>query len=306
MRKAQIKDVRKGKVKKMEILMKRGRIKDLILIVIGTALMAVAINMIYDPMELVTGGVTGLAILIKHLTRYLMPDGFPIWATNIVFNVPLFLIAFKVLGIRCVSKTLFATASLTFFIYIIPGVPMMEGDYLLSALFGGIISGAGIGLVFLTMSTTGGTDMLGMLIQKVKPYYSVPQLILVIDGAIVLGGAVVFGIKSALYAIIAVVAVTKVSDGLLDGLKFAKSAYIVSDHYIQIADTIMVQLDRGVTGLHAQGMYSNSEKNVLFCVVSKKEMVTVLDIVYKIDPTAFVTINDVREVRGEGFIEYRQ
>jgi len=148
--------------------------------------------------------------------------------------------------------------------------------------------------------------MLGMLVHKKKPYYSVPQLLMVIDSAVVAAGAIIFGINKALYAIIAVYITAKVSDGLLAGLKFAKSAYIISDKYREIADEILVKLDRGVTGLSATGMYSGTGKNVLYCVVSKKEMVEVLDIVYKIDPSAFVTISDVREVMGEGFIEYKQ
>ncbi len=290
----------------MDILLKRSKVRDTLLILIGTFLMAVGVNMIYDPMELVTGGVTGIGIVIKHLTFDVVDGGIPVWITNILFNLPLFLVSFKVLGFKYVARTLFATVALTFFIYILPVTPVCEGDHLLSAVFGGIISGVGIGLVFLTKATTGGTDMLGMLVHKKKPYYSVPQLLMVIDSAVVAAGAIIFGINKALYAIIAVYITAKVSDGLLAGLKFAKSAYIISDKYREIADEILVKLDRGVTGLSATGMYSGTGKNVLYCVVSKKEMVEVLDIVYKIDPSAFVTISDVREVMGEGFIEYKQ
>lgn len=263
--------------------------------------MSVAINLIFDPMEMVTGGVTGIGVIVKHLTDGLIEGGLPIWVTNVAFNIPLFIVSFKVYGFRYISKTLLATASLTLFIAVLPVMPLFEADYLLSALFGGIISGLGIGLVFLTMSTTGGTDMLGMLIHKFKPYYSVPQLMLVIDGLIVATGAIVFGVNKTLYAVITVYVVTKVSDGMLEGLKFAKSAYIVSDRYREIAAAIMTEMDRGVTGLEAEGMYSGQTRKVLFCVVSRKEIVNILDIVYKIDPTAFVTINDVREVWGEGY-----
>lgn len=279
----------------------RSRIRDDILIIVGTFFMAVAINMIFDPLELVTGGVTGLGIVIKYLTGRLFEGGVPLWITNVAFNIPIFIISLKVFGFRYISKTLLATASLTLFIAILPSQLLIETDYILAVLFGGLLSGAGIGLVLLTMSTTGGTDMLAMLIHKAKPFVSVPQFMFVIDGLIVVAGAITFGITKALYSIIIVYLVSKVSDGMLEGLKFAKSAMIVSNRYHEISDEILVKLDRGVTGLEAEGMYSHNEKKVLFCVVSRKEIVEVLDIVYKIDPSAFVTINDVREVWGEGY-----
>lgn len=287
-----------------EFFLKRSRIRDDIFIIVGTLLMAIAINFIYDPLQLDTGGVTGLGIIVKYMTEGIISGGIPIWVTNIICNVPLFLISYKVFGFKYISKTVLATASLTIFLAILPSEALFETDYVLGAIFGGILSGIGIGMVLLTMATTGGTDMLAMLIHHKKAYYSVPQLLLVIDGLIVLIGAVAFGISKALYAVIAVYAVTKVSDTMLDGLKFAKCAYIVSEKYREIADEIMVELDRGVTGLEGEGMYSHSEKKMLFCVVSKKEIVKVLEVVYKHDPTAFVTINDVREVWGEGYGEF--
>jgi uncharacterized membrane-anchored protein YitT (DUF2179 family) len=111
---------------------------------------------------------------------------------------------------------------------------------------------------------------------------------------------------NALYATIAVFITAKVSDGILEGLKFAKMAYIISDDYLRIADAIMHQMDRGVTGINATGMYSSRDKKMLFCVVSKNEIVKIIEIAQKIDPKSFVIVSDVREVMGEGFIEYRQ
>ncbi len=285
---------------------KRSQLKDIILILVGTFLMAIAINFIYDPMEMITGGVTGLGIAIKYYSKDLVEGGIPIWVTNLLFNVPVFLISFKVFGFKYVSKTLFATLSLTFFLAVLPGWAIFESDYILSAVFGGLLSGIGIGLVLHTMSTTGGTDMLSMLVHHRRPYLTVPQIIFFIDGLIVLFGAVVFGLKAALYATIAVYITSKVSDSLLDGFKFAKCAYIISDRAREIADEILVKLDRGVTGLDGEGMFSHLDKKVLYCVVSRKEMVQVLDIVYQMDPTAFVTISDVREVWGEGYGEFKK
>ncbi|MBO7354429.1 MAG: YitT family protein [Lachnospiraceae bacterium] len=288
---------------------KRSTLRDYLLILTGTFLMGVAINFIYEPMELVTGGVTGLGIIIKHFTAGKIDiggDGIAVWITNLVFNIPVFLISLRVFGFRYIAKTLFATLALSGFLAVLPIFPLFESDYILSVIFGGLLSGAGIGLVLLTMATTGGTDMLGMLIRHKNPHLTVPQIIFVLDGLIVLTGAVVFGIKAALYATIAVYITSKVSDNLLDGLKFAKCAYIISDLADDIADEILVELDRGVTGLNGEGMFSHLDKKVLYCVVSRKEMVRVLDIVYKHDPTAFVTISDVREVWGEGYGELKR
>ena len=179
-------------------------------------------------------------------------------------------------------------------------------DLFLTALFGGLISGVGTGLVFLCQATTGGTDMLAALIQRKLPHYSIAQIMQVLDAIVVLVGASVFGITYALYALIAIFAVLKVSDGLIEGLKFSKAAIIISEKSGEIAQAIIHELDRGVTGLDARGMYSGAQKNVLFCVVSKKEIVQLKDLVVGHDSQAFVIVSDAREVLGEGFIEYRQ
>lgn len=291
---------------KMKRKLEKKDVRDYILIVAGTFIMASGIKMIYDPMEMVTGGVTGLAIVIKALTERFFEGGVPLWISNVLFNVPLFLTALLMKGKKFLGKTLFATVSLTIALYIVPEYTMFEGDYLLAALFGGVVGGVGIGMVFVTMATTGGTDLLCMLIHEKKKYYTVPQLMAVVDGMVVLCGVIAFGLNRAMYAIIAVYITSKVSDGILEGMKFAKLAYIISDRNDVIAAHILDDMERGVTSIPARGMYSNQEKKMLLCAVSKKEIVELYEIVHKIDPTAFVIVSDVREVMGEGFIEYRQ
>ena len=290
----------------MEILLKKTKLRDLLFMLIGSALMSVSINMVYDPMGMVTGGVTGLGIILKELTKDLIEGGIPVWMTNIVLNIPLFIAAFAVKGKKFIGKTLFTTLALTLFIYLIPVVNVFKDDYLLATVFGGVISGAGIGLVLAAMATTGGTDMFCALLHVKIRHYSIPQLLILVDGIIVLAGVAVFGLKVSLYAIITIYISAKVSDGILEGLKFSKMAYIISEKYKEISDEILTSLDRGVTGMSVTGMYSNQEKKMLFCVVSKKEIVEVLEIVNKSDKNAFVVISDVREVMGEGFIENRQ
>ena len=275
-------------------------------IIVGTLLISVSVNMVYEPLGMVTGGVGGIAIIIKHFTSQLIEGGIPLWISNIVLNVPLFILAFMVKGKKFIKDTLFGTVCLTIGLYIVPSINVISDDYLLASVFGATLSGMGLGIIFMTHSTTGGTDLLAMVINKFKPYYSAPQILIVVDAVIVIGGALSFGLSKALYAIIAVYITSKVSDGILEGLKFAKMAHIISDHYEEIADCILTKLDRGVTGLSATGMYSNKDKKMLICVVSKKEIVDLTETVKEIDKNAFVIVSDVREVLGEGFREYRQ
>ncbi|MCI8518373.1 MAG: YitT family protein [Hungatella sp.] len=269
-----------------------------LLIVIGAFVMGFAIKNMYDPINLVTGGVSGLAIIAKSLA------GVPLWVTNTVCNIPLFAAAWKIKGWRFIKRTLTATTALSVSLYVIPEIPFLMEDLLLTSLFGGIISGLGTGLVFLFQATTGGTDMLAALLQRKFRQYSIAQIMQVLDAAVVLLGAAVFGIRYALYALIAIYAVSKVSDGLLEGLKFSKQAYIISDRYEEIAQAVMTRMERGVTAVDAVGMYSGEGKKMLFCVVSRKEIVVLREIVAEFDRRAFVIVSDVREVFGEGFIEY--
>lgn len=267
------------------------------IIALGTAIMAFAIKNIYDPVNMVTGGVSGLAIIFKELW------GAPLWLTNTLLNVPLFGAAYFIMGWKFIKRTLFATVLLSAFLYVLPEIDLTGSDMLLSTLFGGILSGVGTGLVFLGGCTTGGTDMLAVLIQRAMPYYTVAQVMQVLDGLIVAVGAMLFGIPAALYAMIAIFCLGKVTDGIIEGLKFSKQAYIISDRYDEIAQAIMSRMGRGVTSLEARGMYSGQEKKVLFCVVSKKEIVQLRQIAAEFDPKAFMIVNDAREVFGEGFIE---
>jgi uncharacterized membrane-anchored protein YitT (DUF2179 family) len=277
-----------------------------VLIVIGTFLMAAAVNMVYEPMDMVTGGFSGLAIVIQDVTKNMWSNGIPIWLTNACLNIPLFIVAWFVKGRHFIQKTLFATVCFTVGLYIIPSFDLIYNDYLLAAVFGGTISGIGLGLVFSTSTSTGGTDLLGMLFQTRLKYYSVAQLLFVIDGIIVLLGALVFGLNTALYAVIAVFITSKVIDAMLEGVRFAKMVFIISEQYVEISDEILNRMRRGATALSATGMYSKKDKKVLLCAVSKKEIVKLTDIVAKVDPQAFIIITDAREVMGEGFIEYRQ
>lgn len=281
----------------------RRMIKEYLMIIIGTGLIAFAVASIYDPSGFVTGGFSGLAIIVKRLTEELIPGGVPLAVTNLMLNIPVFLIAVCLKGWRYIIKTLFGTIMLSFWLGVLPVIPLAQGDYLLTALYGGIIMGVGTGLVFLSQATTGGTDLIAAIVQHFWRHYSIADILQVIDAFIVLAGAYIFGIQMALYAVISVYLVSKVSDGIIEGLKFSKAAFIITQKPDELSQILMDDLSRGVTGLSARGMYSGENKNMLFCVVSRKEIVRLKELALSLDPDAFVIVTDVREVLGEGFIE---
>lgn len=275
-------------------------VRDYGVIILGAFIMGFAIKNIYDPVGLVTGGVTGIAIIMKS------QFGIALWVTNTVLNIPLFIASIYLKGWKFIKRTLVATVALSFSLYVIPELTFLMDDLFLTSLFGGLISGVGVGLVFACQATTGGTDMLAALIQRAFPHYSIAQIMQVLDAVIVVLGASIFGVTYALYALIAIFAVAKVSDGIIEGLKFSKIAFIISEKRDEIAQDIIERMDRGVTSLDARGMYSGTRKDVLFCVVSKKEIVQLKDLVVGHDSQAFVIVSDAREVLGEGFIEFKQ
>ena len=286
----------------MKITGKKPWYMEYLLIIVGTALMATAITSCFDAAGLVTGGFSGIAILVKAGTKSLYGNGIPLWVTNLVLNIPVFLLAAKIKGVAFVKKALLGDLSLTVWLAVLPAWKL-SGDFLLVALYGGLLQGVGIGLVFLGGGTTGGTDLLAAIIQNFMRHYSIAQIMQFVDGAVVLVGMYVFGVERALYAIIAVYLVTKVSDGIIEGLKFSKSVYIITEKPDEVSRMVMEDLDRGITGISAKGMYSGQDKLMLFCVVGKKELVHLKEMIDEIDPNAFVIVGDAREVHSEGFLE---
>ena len=277
---------------------------DIILIFLGTLFMSAPVKLIYEPMKMVMGGFGGFAIVVKYFA-----EGFgmeiPVWLTNAVLNIPVFIIALIVLGKDFVTKTLLGEVSFAVWLYLIPTYDICGGDFLLAVALGGLLDGVGIGLIFLTNSTSGGTDMVSAILHKFFKHYSVPSILFVVDGLIVVLGAFVLGFRNAMYGIITIYVLTKISDTMLEGVKFAKLVYIISDEYDKIAKLIMSEMDRGVTALAAKGMYTNKDKSMLFCVVGKKEIVKIKEIAAVTDPKSLIIVSDVREVFGEGLIEYK-
>ena len=280
------------------------RRKDLLAIFLGTLLMAAATNLFYSPAEMIPGGFTGLAIIIRHLTEPLVKGGIPLWLTNIILNVPLILFSILLRGWKCMRRTFIAAVLFSVHLFWIPELSLAADDLFLTSVFGGVIMGIGLAMVFSGKATTGGTDTLAALLQRLLPYLSVARILPFLDGAVIVFSAFIFGIPLTLYAIISVILAGAVADEITSGIKNARMTYIISDKYDEIANRIMHEMQRGVTMLHGTGMYTGSMKPVLMCAVSKKEIVHLRELVSETDPDAFMILVNASEVRGEGFLPY--
>lgn len=282
---------------------KNENILNYIYIIIGTTILAASINMFFAKLKLVTGGVSGLAIVIEYITAKQYGKGIPLWFTNIAINLPLFAIAIKLKGRKFVGKSMFAAAYLSFALFYTSFIPAPEVDFLLASIFGGVLAGTGLGFVLRASASTGGTDLAANIIKVYLKNVPIAKIMLVLDSTIILTGAFVFGVQKAMYALISIYIVTKVIDSILEGINFSKAVFIISDNSKEIAETLMRDLKRGVTGINGTGMYTKGEKQVLFVVVGKDQIVPLQKMVKEIDASAFITIADVREVLGEGFTE---
>lgn len=276
---------------------------DLLFMIIGATLTAIATKYVYDPSGLVTGGVSGLSIITRSVCARYLGREFPLWLSSIVFNIPIFLFAMKMLGGRSILRTAFVWLLLTAELFFLPEISFIPDNLLLVAIYGGILMGAGSGLLLQSRATSGGSDLLGESLHRHIRSVSVGRLIQIIDGIIVAMGLLTFGVEHTLYAMISVFIMGKVIDLVLNQGKSAKMATIISDENELIAAEIMSTLDRGVTGLNGRGMYTGKDKRVLICICSNKDLVSIKDIVKKYDPRAFLVVGSVTEALGEGFVE---
>lgn len=280
--------------------------RDMLYIAIGTGLLAMGIAWYAEPFGMVTGGITGLAIIISNLTQNLLGYGVPLWLTNLVLNVPLFLISGLQRGYRFVQRSIYGVILLSAWLWIFErtgDILSVGNDIFLGSVVCGILSGIGLGFVLRAEATTGGTDMIGAILKRFFSHVSLSLLIFIIDGLIIFGGVFVFGVNTTLYTVISVFITTKLISTMLDGLYFAKAAFILSDDCEEIAKAVAKAFDHSSTALPARGMYSGEKKEMLFVVVYPKEIGRLRNIIREIDPQAFITICDAHEVLGEGFIE---
>lgn len=270
-------------------------------IIVGTGLFAFAVKCVYDPCGLVIGGFSGIAIIIRKITQSIIPGGVPLGITTFILNLPVFIIAWIKIGKKFVMRSIVATFLVSVWLMLIPDYSLTGKDYMLTAIAGGILAGSGLGIVLSTGTTTGGTDMVASLLNRDFTQYSIPMIMVFIDLVIVFSSVWLFGSTSAIYAIVSLYIQGKISDTLVLGVHFAKSVYIITDSPKDIAKEVMEELQRGITCLDVKGMYTGNNKNMLFCVVSKKEIAKLKAIVNKYDRHAFVIVSDAKEVLGEGF-----
>ncbi len=274
-----------------------------LVITIASGVYALGFVWCYAPNHIAFGGITGIAQIIN---RYI--PAAPVGILVIVLNVPLFLLGWKLISGRLLMSSLYATFLSSLFIDLLtPMYDWQPMDPLLACIFGGVLLGLGLGLVFQQGATTGGTDLISRLLKLKLAWLPMGKLLMGIDLAVILLVAAAFQtLYTALYGVVALYISTIVMDGVLYGMDTAKVAYIISDKQEQIALSIVRNLDRGATILHGQGVYTGTEKDVLMCAFKRREIAAVKAAVKEIDPAAFLIVCDAHEVLGEGFREYKK
>lgn len=274
--------------------------KEVISIIIGTFCMASATNTVFQPFGIVTGGFGGLGIIFDKLW------GIPLWMTNVTLNVPLFLLAFRYKTKKFMARTICSDIMLSVFLGVLPRFSFFPKDFYVNLILGAILMGIGLGLVMKERTSTGGTDLMAFLLHVVLPHMSIPMLLGMLDGVIVLFGAFIFGVEKTSYALLVIYGITKITDSVVEGFQVSKLVYVISGHQEQISEQILFRLGRGATKLSSVGAYTGQSSETLMCIVSKKEVPVLKKIVMETDPKAFVIISDTRETIGEGFVDYTQ
>ncbi|MEG1447335.1 MAG: YitT family protein [Ruthenibacterium sp.] len=272
---------------------------DLLCDIIGSILFALGIYTFAKASAFAPGGISGLALVINYLT------GLPIGIMTLLLNIPIILISYKVVGKLFLLKSLRTMLISTFFMDVVfPHIPLYIGDRFLAALFTGLFVGAGLAIVYMRGSSTGGTDFLIIAINKLRPHLSVGTVTLLTDSLVIVLGGFVFGdIDAMLYGVISTLVASVIMDKLMYGSGGGKMMIIISDAAAEIATQIAVLVDRGSTLVHATGTYSGEERLMLYCVCSKTQAFRIKSAAHEIDPLAFMILTDATEVYGEGFLE---
>jgi len=277
------------------------------LITIGAFILAAGFVLFIDPHRIAPGGVYGIGIIVHYLTQGMFswaPEGLPIGTVGLILNIPLTILGIKILGPRFGVKTVIGFLLSSIFIDLLHGLfgyaPLVD-DMLLSSVFGGVLIGFGLGLIFKSKATSGGSDIIAMIFAK---YTRLPlgQLMIYVDSAIVLLALLAFkDWKIPMYSWIVIYITGKVIDMTIQGVSYDKTLFIVSDKYEQIRDKIINDLERGGTLINAVGMYKGQEKKMIFTNVNRREVYMLRDFIHSIDPEAFITVIDANEILGEGF-----
>lgn len=269
------------------------------LIIIGALIMAIGYVFFISPHKIVPGGVFGISIVLHHLI------GTPVGLMALVMNIPLTIIGIRILGPRFGVKTVVGFVLASLFMDLLTGLwgdkPLVADDVLLSSIFGGVLVGFGLGLIFKAKATSGGSDIVAMIFAK---YTKLPlgQLLIYIDSVIVLIGLIAFrDWRIPLYSWIVIFITGKVIDVVLQGIDYDKSIFIVSEKYEEIRDKIINELKRGGTYIPGKGMFNGKERTLIFTVVNRRELIILEEFIHQIDPKAFLTVINASEILGEGF-----
>ncbi len=264
----------------------------------GSVLFALGIDCFVNPANLAPGGMSGVAILLNYLWQL------PIGLMTFVLNIPLLILAYMFLGKSLSFKTMKSLVISSIMVdVVIAGIaPVYAGDRMIGAVFGGILMGAGLALIFLRGSTTGGTDIISFLVRKWYPHVQIGRIMMGVDCVIIGVSIFVFGnMESGLYGLVSLFCCSTVIDSIIYGLDKGSMVMVVSEKNKEIADQIMIELERGVTLLKGQGAYTGQDRDVLLCAVRKQQFARVRAIIYEKDPSAFVIVSETSEVLGEGF-----
>jgi uncharacterized membrane-anchored protein YitT (DUF2179 family) len=276
------------------------KIIDLLGITLGAFLIALSIDVFLAPNKLVGGGVSGIAIILYYIFKS------PVGITMLLLNIPIFILGIKILGSSFGFKTLYGTFMLSFFVDLLNlfKLPIIK-DPIIATVYGGILGGLGLGIVFKYGGSTGGTDILAQVFSHFSGL-NLGQSLLIIDGIIVLSAGFIFDFVLALYALLVIFVQGYSIDLVQQGLSYTKAALIFSDRPRDIGEKILKELGRGVTVFYGMGLYTWKEREILYCVVNQSEVGRLKEIIHKNDPKAFVVITPAHEVLGEGFKSFKQ
>jgi len=276
------------------------KIIDLLGITLGAFLIALSIDVFLAPNKLVGGGVSGIAIILYYIFKS------PVGITMLLLNIPIFILGIKILGSSFGFKTLYGTFMLSFFVDLLNlfKLPIIK-DPIIATVYGGILGGLGLGIVFKYGGSTGGTDILAQVFSHFSGL-NLGQSLLIIDGIIVLSAGFIFDFVLALYALLVIFIQGYSIDLVQQGLSYTKAALIFSDRPRDIGEKILKELGRGVTVFYGMGLYTGKEREILYCVVSQSEIGRLKEIIHRNDPKAFVVITPAHEVLGEGFKSFKQ
>lgn len=278
------------------------------LIIAGTFILAAGFVLFITPYKIVPGGVYGISIMLHYITKGVFsfaPQGLPVGLMGVMMDIPLILLGMRILGPRFGVKTVMGSFLTAFFVDLLTFLhgpaPLVPNNALLSAVFGGVLLGFGLGLIFKSKATSGGSDIIGMIIARYTRF-PIGQLMIYVDSVIVLFALIVFDDwEIPLYSWIVIFICGKVIDGTLEGIGYTKSLFIISEKYDEIRNKIIVDLQRGGTLIRATGMYEGHDRHIIFTNVTRREMVVLQDYIHEIDPKAFITVFNANDVLGDGF-----